>query len=119
MINIKTVILSGTEVKVDGLAGQNTVIKNLGSSAVYASVSPGISPGADGVAEISAGGVENLYGTNGTVHLLGSGRVQLTGTDYSDMNCVPAVASSGGSSGGGEAGDEYVITKEQIDALFK
>lgn len=116
---IKTVTLNGGEVKAEGLGGQNTIVQNLGGSAVYASASPGIEAGADGVAEIPAGGGINLYGTNGTVYLLGSGRVQLTGTDYSDLNCVPMAASNGGSSGGGGSGDEYVITKEQIDGLFK
>ena len=120
---IKTISLSGAEIKVEGLGGQNTVIRNLGSSAVYASVSPGVMADADGVAEISAGGGVVLYGTHGTVYLSGSGKVQLTGTDYADLNCVPtAAASSGGASEGGSgggSGDGYVITKEEIDALFK
>lgn len=118
MTNIKTVILSGTEVKVEGLAGQNTIIQNLGGSAVYARDSPGIEAGADGVLEIPAGGAANLYGTNGTVYLIGHGKVQLTGTDYADINCVSAAAgaSGGGSSGGSDNG--YVITKEEIDSLF-
>lgn len=117
---IKTISLSGAEVKVEGLDGQNTVIRNLGSSAVYASVSPGIVADADEVAVISAGVAINLYGTNGTVYLYGNGKVQLTGTDYADLNCVPAAAvSSGGASEGGGSGDGYVITKEEIDALFK
>lgn len=134
MTNIKTVILSGTEIKIDGLAGQNTVIKNLGKSAIYASASPGITEGADGVVEISADGVENLYGTNGTVYLLGSGKVQLTGTDYADLNYFSAVKVSSGSTGigitkedidsifngsTGSSSNKPVITKEQIDGLFK
>lgn len=96
-MNIKTVTLDGSEVKVEGLGGQNTIVQNLGGSAVYASASPGVEAGADGVAEISAGGGINLYGTNGTVYLLGSGKVQLVGTDYSTVNFkLPSSASGGG-----------------------
>lgn len=107
MSSIKTIFLSGAEVKVDGLAGQNTIVQNLGSSAVYASAAPGIKTGADGVAEIGAGCAL-------------AGKVQLTGTDYANLNCIsPSMISSGGSSEGGGSGNDYVITKEQIDALFK
>lgn len=115
---IKTVMLSGAEVKVDGLAGQNTIVQNLGSSAVYASAAPGVAADADGVARISAGGSVNLYDTHGTVYLLGIGKVQLTGTDYSDLNSVSAAAVSSGGSVGSGSDDDYVITKEEIDALF-
>ncbi len=96
MSNIKTVTLNGAETKVEGLSGQNTIIINKGSSAVYASNAPGIVPEADGVIEIPAGGGVNLYGTNGTVYLLGDGKVQLTGTDYSTVNFKLPSASTGG-----------------------
>lgn len=116
MTNIKTVILSGTEIKIDGLAGQNTIIQNFGGSAVYARASPGVKAGADGVLEIPAGGGANLYGTNGTVYLLGSGKVQLTGTDYADLNYFSAVKVSSGDSSSGSTG--IGITKEDIDSIF-
>lgn len=67
MTNIKTVNLTGSEIKIDGLPGQNTIIRNLGSSTVYAGLTSGIVPDADGVAELPSGGVINLYGTHGTV----------------------------------------------------
>lgn len=119
MSSIKTVTLSGAEVKVDGLSGQNTIVQNFGGSAVYASVSPGVAADADGVARIPAGGALNVYGTRGTIYLKGAGKVQLIGTDYSDLNSVSAAAASGGSSVGSGSDDDYVITKEEIDALFK
>ncbi len=97
MSSIKTVKLSGEEIKVEGLDGQNTVIRNLGSSAVYASGSPGIAADADGVAEITAGEGVVLYDTRGTVYLSGTGKVQLTGSDYSTVNFkVPSSADGGG-----------------------
>ena len=100
--DIKTVTLTGLELCVEGLGGQNTVIQNLGGSTVYASAEEGVVPGADGVAEIPAGGVHNFYGTNGTVWLLGNGRVQLTGTDYDAVPMSAAGTPSGGSSGGAD-----------------
>lgn len=118
MSDIKTVILKGEEVRVGGLSGQNTIVQNLSSGNVYAGIRSGLSPGADGVAEIPAGGVMNVYGTYGTLYLKGSGKVQLTGTDYADLNCVSAIAGgSGGGSSGGSSND-FVITKEEIDSLF-
>lgn len=122
-MNIKTVVLSGAEIKVDGLDGQNTVIRNLGSSAVYASVSPGIEADADGVAEIPAGGGVVLYDTHGTVYLFGTGKVQLTGSDYSIVNFkVPSSTSDGDGSGGGDGealvGDVVSFAGIALDESF-
>ncbi len=119
MNNIKTVTLNGSETKVDGLCGQNTIIINKGSSAVYASNAPGIVSEADGVIEIPAGGRDGLYGTHGTVYLSGTGKVELRGTDYSELGGGSLSAGSGDGSGGGDASGDYVITKEKIDTLFK
>lgn len=119
MSNIRTVTLTGTEIKIDGLVGQNTIVHNLGGSAVYVGTAPGIVAGADGVAEIPAGGALNVYGTFGTIYLKGTGKVQLTGTDYSELNCVSAAVISGGSSsGGGDSSGGSGITKGDIDGLF-
>ncbi len=102
MSNIKTVFLSGEEMKVEGLVGQNTIIINKSS----------------GVIEIPAGSRDGLYGTHGTLYLSGIGKVELRGTDYSDLNCgSPSMVSGGGSSG--DSGGDFVITKEEIDSLFK
>ena len=68
------IIIDGKEVKVE-TGGKNTVVKNFGVNTIYASASPNFMAGADGVAEIQDGEEEIIYGTNGTVYLLGTGRV--------------------------------------------
>lgn len=93
---IKPVMLSGGELKVEGLGGKNAVIANFGSNILYASAYPGVIPDGKNVAAISAGTAINLRDTNGTVYLLGTGRVQLEGTDYETVNIG---LSSGGSGG--------------------
>lgn len=114
---IRTVTLNGEELRIDGLSGQNTIIINKGSSAVYASNAPGIAPEADGVIEIPAGGRDGLYGTHGTLYLSGSGKVELRGTDYSELcGGFTSTGTDGGSSGDT---DGYVATKEDIDGLFE
>lgn len=97
MANIKTVTLDGIELKVGGLDGQNAIVRNLGDAAIYASVSPGVTADADGVAEIPAGGGVVLYDTRGAVYLSGKGKAQLTGTDYNVVNFkVPSSSDGGG-----------------------
>lgn len=96
MENIRTITLDGAEIKVEGMSGQNAIVRNLGDAVIYASVSPGVIADADGVAEIPAGGGVVLYDTRGTVYLLGSGKVQLTGTDYNVVNFKLPSSSDGG-----------------------
>lgn len=96
MSDFKTVVLSGEELKVDKLGGKNTVIVNFGSAELYASAYPGIVPDGDSVAAIPAGGAVNLRDTYGTVYLLGTGKVQLMGTDYKTVNVGLTVGGSGG-----------------------
>ncbi len=96
MSDIKTVILDGGELKVEGLNGQNTEIINKSSGAVYASKSPGVVPEADGVIEIAANTRDGLHGTNGTLYLLGTGKVELRGTDYSVNFRQPSSPTGGG-----------------------
>lgn len=93
----KTIPLSGEEIKVEYSGGANAWLRNDGAAAVYASAAAGITPGADGVIEIPSGGGMPVYGANGTVYLLGSGKVHLVGSDYSTSPFVRA-------SLGGEAG---------------
>lgn len=100
---IKTVTLTGSELKVEGLNGFNTFVQNLGRSVIYASKYPGISAGADNVAEIPAGGGKLISTTNGTVYLLGTGKAELTGLDgegviASGGAAVYSVSSSDGAS---------------------
>lgn len=100
---IKTVELTGSEAKVEGLGGRNTAIYNKSEGAMYASCSPNVTPNADGVIEIPAGGYRGLDDTNGIIYLLGTGRVELTGTD-SSVNFKQPSSSNGTSGGGGGGG---------------
>lgn len=83
---VKTVILTGAEVCVSGLSGQNAVVKNLGEKSIFVAATAGITEGADGVSEIPAGGGEVVFDTHGTVYLTGTGKAQVTGTNYACAN---------------------------------
>lgn len=77
----KLITLSGAEVKVT-FSGGNAWLRNDGAAVVYAAKTAGVAAGADGVISIPAGCSAPVYGANGTVFLLGSGSVQLIGSDY-------------------------------------
>ncbi len=106
---IKTIQLTGTEQSVDGLSGYNTIIVNRGSETVYASAKPGIAAGADGVIAIDAGSREELPDTNGTVYLLGSGEVNLRGTEGSVNFRVPSSGTAGGSTPADDDGENDIM----------
>lgn len=114
---IKTVELTGTEMKVEGLDGKNTAIYNKSSAAVYASCSPAVTPNADGVIEVPAGGYRGLNDTCGIIYLLGTGKVELTGTDGSVNFKMPSSSESGG--GGGISGDSVCGTAEFVSGGIK
>lgn len=107
---IKTVTLTGSEVKVTNLGGQNAAVKNLGSGSIYVSTKPNITAGADNVIEIPAGAGEVVLDANGTLYIVGTGKVQCTGTPYATPNFKLPSSSSGG---GGGTSD---VTKEYVDA---
>lgn len=108
---MKTVILDGAEARITGLGGQNTVIVNFSGATLYASTKPDIVPDGKGVAAIAAGGAVNLHDTYGTVYLLGTGRVQLDGTDYGTVNVgMP-------SAGGGDTPTPTVETMPVMDGI--
>lgn len=111
-VTVKTVELAGAEMKVEGLRGQNTVIVNHGGGTLYASASPNVEAGADNVIEIPAGARDGLNGTHGTVYLLGSGRVELRGTDYAVNFRQPSSSESGGGGGTGDVTKAYVDTQD-------
>ena len=92
----KTITLSGEEIKVEYSGGANAWLRNDGTVSVYASGAPGITAGADGTVSIPAEQSVGVYGANGTVYLLGTGSVQLIGSDYS-TNPFRNSAASGGS----------------------
>ena len=94
----KTITLSGAEIRADYSGGANAWLRNDGTTTVYASTMPGVTAGADGVVSIPAGQAAAIYGACGTVYLLGTGSVQLVGSDYTA--CPFKVSTSAGGSGG-------------------
>lgn len=96
---IKTINLNGSEIKVKELGGDNTEIFNNSSGIVYASKLPNITIGGDEVIAIPAGAIDGLYGTHGTVYLLGTGSIELRGVDHKITKIRGQAMSAGGSSG--------------------
>lgn len=91
----QTITLTGSEVKAD-FYGTNAWLRNDGTSTVYASKSPSVTAGADGVVSVPAGGSAPVFDAHGTVYLIGTGSVLLIGSDYSE-NPFKSSAQSGGS----------------------
>ena len=92
----KTIALTGAEIRADYSGGTNAWLRNDGTATVYASAVPGVTAGADGVVSIPAGQAAAIYGACGAVYLLGTGSVQLVGSDYT---ACPFKASALGGSG--------------------
>lgn len=92
----KTIVLTGEEIRADYSGGTNAWLRNDGATTVYASAAPGVTAGADGTVSIPAGQAAAIYGTCGTVYLLGTGSVQLVGSDYT---ACPFKTSAAGGSG--------------------
>ena len=117
----KTITLDGSEVKVE-FYGTNAWLRNDGVSTIYAGKQPGVVSGADGVVSVPAGGSAPVYDAHGTVYLVGTGSVQLIGSDYSEN---PFKSSAQGGSGADDvaraaieahAGNSAVhLTAEQLD----
>lgn len=91
----KTVALTGAEIRANYSGGANAWLRNDGTATVYASTAPGVTAGADGVVSIPAGQSVGVYGANGTVYLMGTGSVQLVGSDYTA--CPFKTSAQGGS----------------------
>lgn len=92
----KTITLTGTEVRTEYSGGANAWLRNDGTTVMFASAAPGVSAGSDGVIAIPSGQSAPVYGANGAVYLVGSGSVQLIGSDCFS-NPFKTSASSGGS----------------------
>ena len=92
----KTIVLTGEEIRADYSGGTNAWLRNDGTATVYASTAPGVTAGADGVVSIPAGQAAAIYGACGSVYLLGTGSVQLVGSDYTACPFKTS-AQSGGS----------------------
>ena len=93
----KTIALSGAEIRADYSGGTNAWLRNDGTATVYASAAPGVTAGADGVVSIPAGQAAAIYGACGAVYLLGTGSIQLVGSDYTA--CPFKTSAQGGGSG--------------------
>ena len=93
----KTIVLTGEEIRADYSGGTNAWLRNDGTATVYASTAPGVTAGADGVVSIPAGQAAAIYGACGSVYLLGTGSVQLVGSDYTA--CPFKTSAQGGGSG--------------------
>lgn len=91
----KTIALSGAEIRVNYSGGTNAWLRNDGTTTVYASTMPGVTAGADGVVSIPAGQAVRIDGACRTVYLLGTGSVQLVGSDYTA--CPFKTSAQGGS----------------------
>ena len=91
----KTITLTGAEIRADYSGGTNAWLRNDGTATVYASTAPGVTAGADGVVSIPAGQAAAIYGACGSVYLLGTGSVQLVGSDYTA--CPFKTSAQGGS----------------------
>lgn len=92
----KTIALTGAEIRADYSGGTNAWLRNDGTTTVYASTAPGVTAGADGVVSIPPGQAAAIYGACGSVYLLGTGSVQLVGSDYTACPFKTS-AQSGGS----------------------
>ena len=90
-----TITLSGSESEAQ-FSGANAWLRNDGAATIYAAKAAGVTAGAAGVVAVPAGGSAPVYGANGRVFLLGTGSVQLIGSDYS-TNPFKTATSSGGS----------------------
>ena len=94
----KTIVFTGEEIRADYSGGTNAWLRNDGTATVYASAAPGVTAGADGVVSIPAGQAVRIDGACRTVYLLGTGSIQLVGSDYTA--CPFKVSTStGGESG--------------------
>ena len=94
----KTIVLTGEEIRADYSGGTNAWLRNDGTATVYASTAPGVTAGADGVVSIPAGQAVRIDGACRTVYLLGTGSVQLVGSDYTACPFKTST-STGGESG--------------------
>lgn len=117
MSNVKTIILSGKETKVD--FGQRFTcfwVRNMGNSAVYASTETGVEPEADGVVTIDARASARVMAAdlskNCSLYLMGSVKVQVVGSDF--MDCPFKNGGEGGGSGSGGGGGSTINIAEKI-----
>ena len=111
-MNIKTITSTEgvNEVDFGSSASRFYWFQNIGTTTVHVSANADIVAGADGVAELAAGGVTCIETTEGKVYVLGAGKVQIhnTGDKFCPFKIAPAVGGGGGNS----------YTKSESDAKY-
>lgn len=115
-MNIKTITSTEgvNEVDFGSSASRFYWFHNIGTTTVYVSANANIVAGADGVAELAAGGVTCTETTEGKVYVLGAGVVQIHNTG--DKFCPVFKRAPAQSGGGSGTGDGY--TKSESDARY-
>ena len=112
-MDIKTITTTEGVNEVDFGSGASRFywFQNLGTTTVHVSANADIVAGADGVAELAAGGATCIETTEGKVYVLGAGKVQIhnTGDKFRPFKNAPAQS-------GGSTGDGY--TKSESDARY-
>ncbi len=114
-MNIKTITTTEgvNEVDFGSSASRFYWFHNIGTTTVHVSANANIVAGADGVAELAAGGVTCIETLGGKVYVLGEGKVEIhnTGDKFPPFRNAPV--STGG---GGGTVDGY--TKSESDARY-
>lgn len=115
-MNIKTITATEGVNKVDfgSSASRFYWFQNIGTTTVHVSANADIVAGADGVAELAAGGVTCIETTEGKVYVLGAGKVQIH--NVGDKFCPVFKRAPAQSGGGSGTGDGY--TKSESDARY-
>lgn len=112
-MDIKTITSTEGVNEVDFGSGASRFywFQNIGTTTVHVSGNADIVAGADGVAELAAGGATCIETTEGKVYVLGAGKVQIhnTGDKFRPFKNAPAQS-------GGGTGDGY--TKSESDARY-
>lgn len=117
---VQTVMLTGSEEHITNLAGTHTEIINFSDDYIYASVEAGVAPNKDNVMAIPGQSRDYLPDTNGDFYILGTGKVELRGTDYRINFKGPSpITTSGGSGGGGTSGVSQTYVDLQDASILK
>ncbi len=112
----KTITLTGAEIRAGYSGGSNAWLRNDGTEVIYAAAVPGITAGSDGVVSIPAGQAAAIYGACGSVYLLGTGSVQLVGSDYTA--CPFKTSAQSGGSGADEVARAAINQHVLINSDF-
>ena len=115
-MDIKTITSTEGVNEVDFGSGASRFywFQNIGTTTVHVAGKADITAGADGVAELAAGGVTCIETLGGKVYVLGAGVVQIHNTG--DKFCPVFKRAPAQSGGGSGTGDGY--TKSESDARY-